>query len=132
MRADHLHVDRREGDRHAELVVGVAHDEGGEAGDPGTFSSAREARRDADEVRLGDAGVEEALGELLGEEIGARRVVHVAVDDHDVGVLFADLGQRQTERLADGFAEFHRMLPVFPPSPLAGEGPGVRGRDRNQ
>ena len=38
--------------------------------------------------------------ELLGEEVGARRVVHVAVHDDDVGMTLAELGQRQAERLA--------------------------------
>ena len=67
---------------------------------PGALARGRHAAGDADQVRFGDADVEETLGKLLGEVVRARRVVDVAVEDDDVRILLAELRQRQAEGLA--------------------------------
>jgi len=110
MRADDLHVNARKRDRHAQLVKRIRHDERREARQPGAFARRRQPRRDADEIRFRDADVEEAIRELLAEDFRARRVADVAVHDDDVRIGIAELRQRQPERFASRFAEFHECL----------------------
>ena len=98
--ADDLDVQVRIGDRHPQLVVGVAGDERGEAGDQARLARAGQAAGDADEVALGDADVEEPVGVLLAEPLGPGRVAHVGVDDDEVGMV----GPEGFEGPAEGVA----------------------------
>jgi hypothetical protein len=108
--ANYLDIEAREGDRHAQLVVAVAHDKASEARHPGALAGAGQTAGDADQVRLRDADVEETLWILLREVLRARRVVDVAVDDDQVGILLAELGQGKAEGFAGGFAGLHVAL----------------------
>jgi hypothetical protein len=105
MAADHLDVQVRIGHRHPELVVGVAGDERGEAGDQADLARAGQAARDADQVALGDADIEEPVRVFLAEPFGARRVAHVAVDHDEVGVLAAQGFEGPPEGIAGRLAD---------------------------
>src|SRR5690606_21833516 len=94
MRADQLHLELREGDAHANLVVGVAQQEDGEAGGQRILARCCQAAGHANHIALRDAYVEEALRKRLPEIVGSRGVANVAVNNDDVRVFVTKITQR--------------------------------------
>src|SRR5439155_24558686 len=103
--------------RHAQLIVGIAHHETGETGEPGSLARSGHAAGDAHKVGFRDTDVKETRRKLLGEMVRAGRVVDIAIENHNVRVLFAELRQAQAKSLADGFAHFHVVSPSIVRSP---------------
>ena len=91
VRAANLHVFVAVGHDLANLVVDAAGDELGEAPDEGHLAAEREAGGDADHVGLGDAALDEALGELLGEAVHLDAAFDVGAQRHDILISAASL-----------------------------------------
>ena len=90
---DDLDVEVAVGDGLADLLPGPAGGEHGEGAGKGDLAAQGQAGGGAHQVLLGDAHVEEAVLEDLGEVIGLGGAGQVGVQDDDVGVLFPQLGQ---------------------------------------
>ncbi len=97
--ADHAHVGRRIADRHPDLVEARRH-EAGERTAERHLARQRQARRDAQHVRLRDPHLEEALRELLGELLRPRALRQVGFQHDQLGVRLAQADQRVAERVA--------------------------------
>ncbi len=69
-----------------------------------------QARRDPDQVALGDPDVEEPVGELLAEPLGPGRVAHVGVDHDDVRMVGPEGFERTTERITGRLAQLSFRL----------------------
>jgi hypothetical protein len=86
-----------QGDVHQELVEGPV-EERRVDGDDRVQATHRQPGRRGERVLLGDADVEGAFGEPLGERGQPRRVQHRRGDRHDVGPIRADPHQLVGER----------------------------------
>ena len=60
--------------------------------------------RDPEQVLLGDAHLEEAIGVGLLEDVGPGRAPEVAVEHHDAGVGLAEFGDRLAPGEPEGLA----------------------------
>ena len=93
-------VQRRKGDAHAYLVVGIAEQKAGEAGGKGMLAGGGKTARDAYEVALGNTYIEKPVREFHPEGLGAGRVSDIAVHDNDIAVLAPDVHERFAEGVA--------------------------------
>ena len=91
VRAANLDVLVRVAHHLADLVIDAAGDELGEAPDEGHLAAEAQAGGDADHVGLGDAALDEALGEFLGEAVHLDAAFHVGAQGDDILVLAASL-----------------------------------------
>ncbi len=89
-----------EGDRHADLVVGIAEQERCKAGDDGSLAARGQSTGDADHVGFGDPHVEGSIGKRLGERFGSSRISDVPIDDDHVRKTFSECQQCLAERVA--------------------------------
>jgi hypothetical protein len=105
VRADELDVEVWKSHTHADLVIGVAEQEDGKAGAQRFLAGRCQPAGHADQVALGDAHIEEAIGEFIAKVCRTRGIAHVAVYDDDVFVFPAQLA----ERLAKGVASAARI-----------------------
>ena len=88
----------------ANLVIDATGDELGEATDERHLAAERETSGDADHVGLGDAALDEALGELLGEAVHLDAAFHVGAQGDDILILAASLYQALAHAGAQFFA----------------------------
>ena len=84
--ADELHVEVAVGDRHVELVE-HAPAEGVERAGEGDVALLREAGGHADQVLLGDAGLDQLGRVEVLEDVQAGGAAQVRVERHDLRVL---------------------------------------------
>ena len=75
----------------AYLVVDAAGNELGEAPDEGHLATEAQTGGDADHIGLGDAALDEAPGEFLGEAVHLDAAFHVGAQRDDILVLAASL-----------------------------------------
>ena len=88
----------------AYLVIDAAGDELGEAPDEGHLAAEAQTGGDADHIGLGDAALDEALGEFLGEAVHLDAAFHVGAQRHDILVLAASLDKAFAHTGAQLFA----------------------------
>ena len=94
-----------DGEHHVEIRQGVVDDhlvdgaleERGVQGHARLHAARRQTAGQAHRMFLGDAGVHETLGELLGERIEARAALHGCRDGHDAIIATSLGGQRLAE-----------------------------------
>ena len=94
-----------DGEHHVEIRQGVVDDhlvdgaleERGVQGHDRLHAARRQTAGQAHRMFLGDAGVHETLGELLGERIEARAALHGCRDGHDAIIATSLGGQRLAE-----------------------------------
>src|SRR5690606_18816528 len=96
-------------DRDADLVV-TAGDEAGEGAGEGDLAAKRQPGGGPEHVRLLDSHLEEAIGELLPEELGLGRLGEVGVQDDDVLALLAEPHQRLAECLPGCLLDAHDLF----------------------
>src|SRR4026208_864641 len=88
------------GARHAHRIRGAAGREGAVGREERDLAHRRQPGRDVAHVLLGDADLDEAVGELLREEVHHGRLAEVADQHHDARVLLAQVHQRPAAALA--------------------------------
>ncbi len=108
--ADDLDVEPGISDRHPELVVGIAHDECGEAGDHARLARRRQPRGDPDQVALGNTDIKETVRVFLAEPFRSGGVAHVAIDDDDARIVVSQRFECTPKRVAGRLAQLSFRL----------------------
>ena len=113
--AHHRHVEVGVGDGVADLLKGTAGGKDGKAVGKGLLAGGCQTGGHGHHIALGDAHVEEPVGVGLGKALGHGGAGEVGVQNHQVGVLSAQLYERVAVGGAGGDLLSHLTSPPIPP-----------------